>query len=155
MVATYTAHHMLARSKRYLAEFDPDSGSDALVAIDPANSLSLVPIAQFKRFLAGYITSVGTGGITAFSIVAAPASNTAVGSCTTVVTHALGSNPDAVNDHLWLECDVDQVHEVLATATHVGILINLVTSTDEGIAFLECAEPMFPQSALTADYVSA
>jgi len=155
MVATYTAHKALACCERRLVDFDPDSNADVLAALDPAGSLNLLPIALFRRFVAAFTPTVGVGGITAFQIVAAPASNTAVGACTAVVSHALGSNPDAVGDHVWLECDADQIHEVLPTATHVGVLLNLVTDTDEGKVFFERSEPFYgPRAGLTADYVS-
>jgi len=155
MVATYSTDHERSCCERRLCDFDPDSGADALVALDPAGSVNLLPIAAFRRFLAGFTPTVGTGGITAFSIVAAPAVDTAVSSCTAVVTHALASNPDAVTDYVFLECDADQIHEVLATATHVGVLVNLVTSTDEGKVFFERSEPLYgPRAGLTADYIS-
>lgn len=154
MVATYTAMKALAASERRLVDFDPDSGNDALAPLDASGSLNLLPIARFRRFVAGFTPTVGTGGITAFQIVAAPASDTVVGSCTAVVSHALGSNPDAVTDHVWLECDVEQIHEVLSTATHVGVLVNLVTSTDEGKVYFERMEPISPRSGLTADYIA-
>lgn len=155
MVATTTADKLLAGSERRLIDFDPDTGSDALAPLDPVGSLSLLPIALFRRFLAGFTPTVGTGGITAFQIVAAPASDTVVGSCTAVVSHALGSNPDAVTDHVWLECTAEQIHEVLPGATHVGVLVNLVTSTDEGKVFFQRAEPFYgPRAGLTADYIA-
>jgi hypothetical protein len=155
MVATYSTDHLKSCAERRMVDFDPNSNIDVLVALDPAGSVNLLPIAVFRRFLAGFTTTVGTGGITAFSIVAAPAVDTAVGACTAVVTHGLGSNPDAVTDYVWLECDADQIKEVLATATHVGVLLNLVTDTDEGKVYFERGDPLYgPRAGLTADYVA-
>lgn len=159
MVATYTAHKLLASMEITMHENDPDTGSDAYVDLaDPAAGAAgtptapFLPIANFRRFLAEYMTSVGTGGITAFSLIAA--TSAAGAGAVAVVSHALGSNPDAVGDRVNLECDVEQIREVLAAATHIGVLINLVTSTDEGILTFIRAEPMFPRAGLTADYVS-
>jgi len=53
-----------------------------------------------------------------------------------------------------LECNVEQVHEVLATATHIGVRVNLVTSTDEGALVFGRCEPVHEYAGLTADYVS-
>ena len=155
MPATYSTNRLRSHCERRLVDFDPDSAADVLAVLDPAGSLNLLPIVLFRRFLAGFTPTVGVGGITAFQIVAAPASDTAVGACTLVVSHALGSNPDAVKDHVWLECDADQIHEVLPTATHVGVLLNLVTDTDEGKVYFERADPLRgPEAGLTADYIS-
>jgi hypothetical protein len=53
-----------------------------------------------------------------------------------------------------LECTVEQIREVLSTATHVGVLVNLVTSTDEGACTFIRADPVYPRTGLTADYIS-
>lgn len=152
MVATATVHHMLARSERRMVDFDPATAGDEMVILDFAGTLQCLPIANFRRFVAGFKTNIGTGGITVFRIFAATA-GAGTGN-TVVVQHALGSNPDSVNDHLWLECDVEQIREVLPTATHVGVELNLVTGTDEGTVFFERADPFYPAAGLTADYVS-
>lgn len=152
MPATYTAHHLLATAERRLLDFDPDTGNDAYVTLDPANSAVGLPIANFRRFLVGISQTVGTGGITAFSIGGATAADGT--GYTAAASHALGSNPDAVSDHVWLEVNASQIREVLSTATHVVVLVNAVTSTDEFKVYFERAEPLFPHAGLTADYVS-
>lgn len=159
MTATTTAMHLFANAEWRMRENDPDTGSDAYVDLaEPAAgspgspTAPFLPIAQFRRFCAIYMTTVGTGGLTAFQLVAA--TDAAGTSATAVVSHAVGSNPNAVGDFLVLECNVEQVHEVLATATHIGVLVNLVTSTDEGACAFGRCEPQFPRAALTADYVS-
>lgn len=152
MVATYSAEHLFARSERRLVDFDPDTGNDASPTLDAAGAGACLPIANFRRFAAGFTPTVGTGGITLFQIIAA--TSAAGAGATAVVSHALGSNPDAVTDHVWLECDVEQIREVLAGATHVGVLLNLVTSTDEGKVFFERADPFYPKAGLTADYIA-
>lgn len=159
MVATYAAEHLFARAEVRMRENDPDTGADAYVDLaEPAAGSAgtptapFIPIANFRRFAAIYMTSVGTGGITAFSIIAA--TSAAGAGAVAVVSHALGSNPDAVGDHVVLECNVEQIREVLAAATHVGVLVNLVTSTDEGILTFIRADPFYPRAGLTADYIS-
>jgi hypothetical protein len=159
MVATYAAQSLGACMEVRVRENDPDTGSDAYVDLaEPAAGSAgaptapALPIANFRKFMALYMTTVGTGGITEFSLVAG--TSAALAGATKVVTHALGSNPDAVGDFVKLECNVDQIHEVLATATHIGVLINLVTSTDEGVVTFIRADPVFPHTGLTDDYVS-
>lgn len=151
MPATYTAEHLTSRSERRMVDFDPDSTSATIVDLVPGTSDECLPIAEFRRFIAGLFRSVGTGSVTSFAIFAATDADG--GGATNVVTHAIGSAPDAVGDTIWLECDVEQVREVLSTATHVGVKIALVTSTDEGVVFFERAAPMFPRAGLTADYI--
>lgn len=153
MVATTTAHHQLACCERRMVDYDID---DALNIVDLGQpqgaGLKCLPIAQFRRFLAGIFRSVGTGSVDAFHIIAATAADGT--GATIVISHALGSAPNAVGDTIWLECNVEQVHEVLATATHVGVKLDLVTAGDECVVFFERAEPLFPRANLTADYIS-
>lgn len=159
MVATTSIMKLFSRMEIRMRENDPDTGSDAYVDLaEPAAGAAgtptapFIPIAQFRHFAACYMTTVGVGGITAFKIMAA--TDTAGTNATAVVSHALGSNPDAVGDFVVLECNVEQIHEVLSTATHVGVLVNLVTSTDEGCLWFARAEAEFPRTGLTADYIS-
>ena len=152
MTATYAAEHLKARSERRLVDHDPDVNTKAEVDLDPTAAAKYLPVALYRRFLAGLMHSVGTGSITAFELVAAT-DDTGTGA-TIIVSHALGSDPNAVGDRLWLECDIEQVREVLPTATHIGVRITLATATDECVVFFERASPQFPAAGLTADYVS-
>jgi hypothetical protein len=152
MVATYTAQHLRARSERRMVDYDID---DALNLVDLGQpqgaSNQCLPIALFRRFIAGLFRSVGTGTVDAFHIVAA--TSAAGAGAVAVVSHAIGSAPNLLNDTIWLECDVDQIHEVLPTATHVGVQVDLATATDECVIFFERAEPRFPAADLTADFI--
>jgi len=153
MPATYSAEYLFSRSERRMVDYDID---DALNVVDLGQpqgaSLKCLPIANFRRFAAALFRSVGTGSVVAFEIVGATAADGT--GATIVVAHAIGSAPNAVGDTIWLECDVDQVHEVLATATHVGVRVDLSTTTDEAVIFFERAEAMFPRAGLTADFIS-
>lgn len=152
MPATYTTTILNSKTKAVLVDFDPDSASATKVTLDRTNSVVAFPIATFRRFRAALFHSVGTGSVTSFKIYAATASD-GTGN-TAVVAHAIGTAPDAVGDTIWLEADAEQVKEVLSTATHVGVEIALVTSTDECVVFFEMAEPFYgPSNALTGDIV--
>lgn len=152
MVATYARNHMLARSERRLLDFDPDSAAATLVTLNPAQTEKCLPIALFRSFVAGLMRSVGTGSVTSFKIIAATAAD-GTGN-TAVVAHAIGTAPDAVGDRIFLEVDVEQIREVLPAATHVGVEIALVTSTDECVVLFERADPLQMYSGLTSDYIS-
>lgn len=154
MAATYTAHHELARSERRMVDYDVDGALNIVDLGQPQSAgNSCLPIAQYRRFVAGLFRSVGTGSVTAFSIIAA--TSAAGAGATIVATHALGSAPDAVGDTIWLEVDAAQVREVLATATHVGVQLDLVTAGDECVVFFERADPFYPHAGLTADYIAS
>lgn len=152
MAATKTVHHLLAIADRRLVDFDPGATADTLVDLVPASSDECLPIENFFRFLAGVMVSVGTGGISAFRVVAATDADGT--GAVTVVSHAIGSSPNAVGDYVWLECDVEQVREALAAATHVGVFITLATATDECVVYFEQADPRWKRANLTADYIA-
>lgn len=153
MVATYAAQHLFSRSERRMVDYDIDGAANVVdLGMPQGGGNKCLPIANFRRFAAGLFRSVGTGSVTSFKIIAATAAD-GTGN-TAVVAHGVASAPDAVGDTIWLECDVQQVREVLATATHVGVEIDLVTATDECVVFFERAEPFYPASGLTADYIA-
>jgi hypothetical protein len=153
MAATTTANHLNTLSEVKLLDHDPDTGSAAYVNLDNVTPAAGVPIANFRRFRAIVSPTVGTGGLTAFSIGGATAADGT--GYVAAVSHAVGSNPDAVNDQLTLECTAEQLREVVSGATHVCVSIDAVTSTDEFKVMFERAEPFQgPRHGLTADYVS-
>ena len=151
MAATTTQDKLASHSERRMVDFDPDVDTLAIVDLDPASSAEFLPLAQFRRFMAGLVRSVGTGAVDNFEIVAATDGD---GTGATVVVAKTPTTANAVGDRVWLECSIEQVREVLATATHIGVRIELATATDECIVFFERAEPEFPRAALTADYIS-
>lgn len=156
MVATYTAHKFQSEMEVRTVIWQPaDAATAQLVDLgQPQGAGNLcLPIANFRRFLAQITTSllVGTGP-TAFSIYAA--TDAAGTGGVAVVTHALGSLPNAEGDSVVLECDVEQIREVLATATHVGVWIDCNNNDDETAVTFIRAEPFYPRAGLTADYVS-
>lgn len=153
MPATYGAEHLTARAARVIVEHDVASADDPQV-VALTTAADCFEIADgYHRFLAGLFRSVGTGNIDEFSIIAATAAD---GTGATVVkTHAFGAGEaDAVGDFVWLECDVDQIREVLAAATHVGVRIEQQTAGDECIVYFERADPLHSYAGLTADNIS-
>lgn len=150
----YSANRMLARSNRRLLDFDPDSAAETIVTLNPAGPTKCLPLTDgFQTFIAAIFHSVGTGTITGFKVfVSEDAAGTV--NATNVVSHAIGSNPDAVGDTLWLEVTAEQCKAALATAAFVGVKITLTTSTDECVVLFERGMGRFKYDGLTADYVS-
>lgn len=150
---TYTAEHLTTRAERRLVDYDIDNALNLVDLGQPQGAGNkCLPANQFRRFIAGLFRSVGTGSVTAFQIVAA--TDAAGSGVTVVVAHAVGAAPDAVGDTIWLECTAEQIREALPTATHVGVRVQLVTTTDEAVVSFERAEPQFPRAGLTADFIS-
>jgi hypothetical protein len=156
MTATYTAEHFSARFDARTVIHNPaDAATAQLVdlARPKTGATECLPVAGFRRFFASVTTSILTGtGPTAFSIYAATSAAGAGG--VAVVTHAVGSAPDALNDSLVLECDIDQIREVLATATHVGVWLDCNNNDDEAAVTFIRYEAEREYAGLTADYVS-
>lgn len=156
MVATYTAQDLFAKMDLRTCIHNPaDAATAQLVdlAKPKTGATQCLEIANYRRFAATVTTSilVGTGPI-AFSIYAATSAAGAGG--VAVVTHAMGSLPNAINDTVVLECDVNQIREVLATATHVGVWLDCNNNDDEAAVTFIRADPVWSRADLTADYVS-
>lgn len=151
---TYTANKALSRAGRRLLDFDPDSASETIVDLQPGASGKLLPLADgFGDFVAGLFHSVGSDVIDSFRIFVADDIDGSVNAAN-VVSHALGSAPDAVGDYVWLEASAEQVKAASATAQYIGVKITLHTSTDECVVYFERSRPRFAYSGLTADHIS-
>jgi len=157
-VASTTAMHLRANAERRLVLHDPADASAAQL-VDLAQpqgaSTQCLAIANFRSFLAAVTLVSQNGGadaITAFSIYAATSAAGAGG--VPVVTHALGSAPNAIGDVVNLECNVEQIRETLATATHVGVWLDCTHADDKVAVLFERGDPVHPRDLLTADYIS-
>jgi hypothetical protein len=156
MVATYIASHLNNLSEIRMLDYDIDGALNVVDLGQPQGAGNkCLPIAVFRRFRAGLFRSVSApASVDAFQIIAATTAD-GTGSPTIVVAHAIGTAPDAVGDTIWLEVDVEQVREVLLTATHVGVRVDLANAADECVIFFERADPLYgPRQGLTADFIS-
>lgn len=152
MPAQYTAQKLRSRLLARVVSFAPGGVNPTIVDLVPGSSDELIPIKDLAGNFAAVMTRItGTGNTDAFEIiVATDADGTGA---TVVVAHAAPTGQNAVGDQLVLECDVDQMREVLATATHVGVRAELATGTDVN-AVAVIAETRFQYSGLTADFIS-
>ena len=157
-VASTTTMHLSANAERRLVLHDPaDASAAQLVDLGQPQGASkkCVPIALFRRFLAAVSLVSQNGGadaITAFSIYAA--TDEAGSGGVAVVTHALGTAPNAIGDQVNLECNVEQVHETLSTATHVGVWLDCTHADDKVAVYFESTDALHPRAGLTTDYIS-
>ena len=148
----YTAEHLTSRSARVMVHHDPDSANVIVVDLVPGSSDELFPISDgYRRFLVGLVRVVGTGDIDELSIIAATDADG--GGAVAVKSHPLGSAVDLEGDTIWVECDIEQVYEALATATHIGVQVEQATSGDECGIFFERSDPRHAYAGLTADYI--
>jgi hypothetical protein len=151
----YTANKLRAHCERRLVDFDPNAGTETIVTLNPAASekcLAIASLGGLRGVLASLMHSVGTGTISTFRIfVADDAAGTT--NAANVISHALGSDPNAVGDYLFLEASAEQLRAASSTAAYVGVKITLDTSTDECVVgFERHAKQAYDE--LTADYVS-
>lgn len=156
MPASYRAEHFTSHLKIWSVDFDPDLDTPVVVDLGQPQGagLKLIPIARLRRLLIEVFKSVGTGNTDECSIIAA--TNAAgTGSPTVVdqIATAIAQTQNAVGDVLVLEVDVDQIREVLPTATHVGARLELATATDEMVV-TAIAEYMDQAAGLSANYIA-
>jgi len=153
MASTTIANDLRTTLNVRTLDFDPATANDEFVTLNPSGSVVGIALGTYRKFMAQYMTSVGTGGITLFTM--GGATDSAGSGYVVAVSHALGSNPDAVGDYVTIECNDEQIREVLATATHVCVQANLVTGTDEGVVNFIMADPLYgPTAGLTGDRIS-
>lgn len=136
-------HQPAAAATAQLVDFGQPQGA----------SVVMIPIENFHHFLVQVTASLLVGaGVTVFEI---HAGTSAAGAGNTVVkAHAVGSAPDAEGDSLNLEVSVEQIHESLPTATHVGVWIDAANNDDEAAVTI-IGVPRFAYDNLTPDYVAA
>lgn len=151
MPAQYTAQRLRSRLFSRTVTFAPAGVNPTIVDLDPSSSAELIPIKDLQSLMVVMTRITGVGNTDAFEIIAATDADGT--GAVVVVAHAAPTGQNAVNDQLVLECDVEQVKEVLATATHVGVRAELATGTDVNAVSI-VAEQRFQYSGLTADFIS-
>ncbi len=131
-------------------DFDPD--------VDTAVDVAWVDMQNFRTLMVVFFRTVGVGNLDGFRILA-NSSPTGAGTDVVVKVHALGSQPNAVGDYVFLEC---QAEEVMQEANDAGVTgaryvtanIEFATGTDEGVVTYILGNPRFAYDHLTADVVS-
>ena len=96
-------------------------------------------------------------GVTAFSILA-NSDSAGGGTDATVVTHALGTAPDAAGDYVVIECTAEQIRAVETAATgqlrYVTAKIDANNASDQIAVIYIRHGAKFEKSGLTADVIA-
>lgn len=160
MASTATHEHFSAREKFWVVEHDPAGASTDPVVVDlgepqgaSTQCISLTANGGLRSLRVKCMKTVGTGNTDEFSIIAA---TDATGTNATVVQQvatATAQTQNAVGDQLYLEVTIEQIREVLPTATHVGVRHEAATGTDEWV-FACIADYLHQYAGLTANYIS-
>jgi hypothetical protein len=151
----YTAEQISSRVFiRGGLDFDPNSGSETAVTLNPADTedyLALDANGAPKNYLFQIRRTVGTDGITTATVYAA---TSAAGANNVAVAAITPTTADAVDDTVNIEVDADQIRAALAGATHIGLEIDLETSTDECNVTVVGTNCQHEFEGLTADFIS-
>lgn len=105
-------------------DFDPDSGD--------ATDVGWVDMRDYDKIVVSFFRTIGTGALTTFTILA-NSSSTGASTDVEIKSHALGSQPDAVGDYVFLECTAKELAAAGTDLRYVSANIDFVTSTDEGV----------------------
>ncbi len=120
MATAIATKKLTTELKQTMIIHDPGDATTAVV-------VGWVPMKNFEYFLAALMFISGTGLLT-FKIQVATDSGGS--GATTVIAHTAPTGADAAGDTLFLECSVEQMIEVLANATHVGVEVDMDSAGD-------------------------
>lgn len=148
MASAAPSNYLSGNVQVQMFDFDPDSAAPVDVGW----------VEMGTDFLAMFMRTIGTDGIDTFRIIGNSESD---GSGTDVVvvekTIPLASEPDAVGDQIFLECDEKQLKEVGDAAgedlKYVSLQIEFETLTDEGVVTY-VNRPHFRGADLTAEAIA-
>ena len=136
-----------------ITTYDHDPGATT------AADVAWVDMSKYHRFAVLLIRAgqgaPGSGDIDAFQILANSESDGS-GSDVVIKTHAIGSQPDAAVDFLYLECSWDEVAAASgATDTrYVSASVQAATGTDEFVVAYILADPRYGAADLTTDQIA-
>jgi hypothetical protein len=154
MVATSSADHIFSRMNIRMVEYDAD-GSDNFVDLSQPQAGAAtvcIPIAGYRRFAVLVMkTVVGTpGGITTLKLGGATAAD---GTGFVAAASVAATTADGINDTTVLECDIEQIREVVPTATFVGVKIDNEQADNEQAVTFVMADGPFQYRGLTSAFV--
>ena len=148
-VSVQSTNRFRANNAVRLYDFDPDG-------VNPVD-VAWVPFRDFYGLLVGFFRTIGTGAVDGFKILANTKEDGS-GTDVEVKAHALGSQPDAVGDQVWLEVTAEEVRQACTDAgvvpAAVSASVEFATATDEGVVTYIRWGPRFAKDGLTADIVA-
>lgn len=158
MASNYTANKLRSNMAVEMYDHDPGGTSALVVTPDGGTTKRYADMRGYENFMAVCMASALTGaGVTAFTLVANTDSDGS-GTDRTIVSHAVGSAPDAVGDFLVLECTAEQIAAVGGTNSedlrYVAAKLTCDNSADENVVtYIRCGA-RHSKSGLTADSVA-
>ena len=151
MASPQAPEKFTANNKVTMYDFDPDATTAATVGWVDMQGYGELTVVAF----ASALTGVGNED---FSIVA-DANSDGSGTNVTVVSHAIGSAPDAVGDYLVLSCTAEQIVQEGADGSQTALRyasakIGVANAADEQVVVYIRSKPTHAVSGLTADVVA-
>jgi hypothetical protein len=147
MASGVTTTPLSGKIKLDMVDFDPD----VTTVVAAIKSTAWYDMRDFGSVMAKMMRTVGTSATTFDIAVSAASTGSAP---VAVVTHAVGSEPDALEDQIFLECTAEQCLEVLANGRYVAARISFATGTDEGVVAYVFGDAKRSYADLTADVVA-
>lgn len=155
MASAVTVNKIASNHAIISYDHDPGATSALITSPDGGTTKRYVAMSLYDHFSTVVMATIATGGPTLVEIVAA--TDSAGTNATAVVTSGTVA-ADAVGDGVFLECSAAQIKEVGDAAgyafTHVGTRITCANSADECCVTYIRSEPKYPQSGLTANFIS-
>ena len=145
MASTISGAKLSANVQQKLYIHDP---ADATVATKvPSTWLSLAGV---KSILAGVLVTSAHAMVTLKVFAGTDDSGTGA---TEVVAHAAPTAADAAGDALYLDCTIEQIKDVLATATHFAVEVDMNNSAATAVVSIVIDKDR-KYSGLTADQIA-
>lgn len=144
MASTVATEKLTANIAVTHYDFDPNATT--------ATDIAWVDMRNFGHFLCSFFRTIGTSNVT-FKILANSASDGS-GQDVEVKAHAVGSQPDAVGDYLFLECTAAEIAALGSNLRYVTASVSVATNTDEGVVTYVRGLPRNAYADLSADTVA-
>lgn len=145
MASTVATEKLTANLAVTHYDFDPN--------VDTAVDVAWVDMHNFGHFLCSFFRTVGTGDVDGFKILANSASDGS-GTDVEIKVHALGSQPNAVGDYVFLECTAAEIAALGSNLRYVSASLELATSTDEAVVTYIRGCPRNAHADLSVDTVA-
>lgn len=155
MVSAVTTNKLASTMAMVTYDHDPGTTNALITSPDGGTTKRYLAMKDYEVFAGIVMATIATGGPTLVDIVAAEDSS---GTNVTSIVSSGTVAADAVGDGVFIECTAAQIKEVGDAAgytfTHVGIRITCANSADECAVTYIRAFPKYPQSDLSANFIS-
>ena len=140
------------RSRNAMKGFDFDTGSTSI------SDVAWVDMRDYSDFVVSLFHSVGTASVQEFAIIA-NAESDGSGTDVEIATHALGTDPDAVADQIFLEINQQQIAKEgedagVADLRYVSATVRMGATGDEFVVTYIRANSKRPTTGLTDDIIA-